>query len=84
MDVYRISEDEAAELGLDEYFEGDGVSVIEWASLIESLLPSERFEIRIEVTGEQSRIFHLRAIGEPYEQWLDVLQREQQNTEQEV
>lgn len=84
MDVYRISEDEAAELGLDEYFEGDGVSVIEWASLIESLLPSERFEIRIEVTGEQSRIFHLRAIGEPYERWLDVLQREQQNTEQEV
>jgi tRNA threonylcarbamoyladenosine biosynthesis protein TsaE len=73
MDVYRITEDEAAELGLDEYFEGDGVSIVEWASLIPSLLPPERCEIFIEVTGEHSRLFHLRAVGERYERWLDEL-----------
>jgi len=70
MDVYRISEDEAAELGLEEYFEGNGVTVVEWASLIESLMPSERLEIYIEVTGDQSRLFRLTGIGEPYESWL--------------
>jgi len=70
MDVYRISEDEAAELGLEEYFEGGGVTIVEWASLIESLMPSERLEIYIEVTGERSRLFRLTGIGEPYESWL--------------
>ena len=34
MDVYRVEEG-ADELGLDEYFEGDGLSVVEWGSLIE-------------------------------------------------
>ncbi|GFR37080.1 tRNA threonylcarbamoyladenosine biosynthesis protein TsaE [Insulibacter thermoxylanivorax] len=76
MDVYRISEDEAAELGLEEYFEGDGVTIVEWASLIESLLPQERFEIYIEVTGIESRNFHLAACGEAYEDWLDGLEGE--------
>jgi len=76
MDVYRISEDEAAELGLEEYFDGDGVSIVEWASLIESLLPPDRFEIYIEVTGESSRVFHLRATGDRYVEWLDKLRQE--------
>lgn len=73
MDVYRISEDEAAELGLEEFFDGDGVSIVEWASIIESLLPPERIELYIEVTGENSRLFHLRAIGQSYEHWVDEL-----------
>src|SRR4051812_11988394 len=51
MDVYRISAAEADELGLDDYFFGDGVTIVEWASLIEELLPPERLELRIEHTG---------------------------------
>lgn len=39
MDVYRISMAEADELGLDEYLYGDGVSLVEWSSLITLLLP---------------------------------------------
>ncbi|WP_051237808.1 tRNA (adenosine(37)-N6)-threonylcarbamoyltransferase complex ATPase subunit type 1 TsaE [Lacticigenium naphthae] len=48
MDVYRIDEEGAEELGLEEYFDGDGVSVIEWASLIESELPEKYISIRFE------------------------------------
>ncbi len=46
MDVYRI-EDASEDLGLDEYFYGDGVSVIEWAHLIEAQLPEDRLNISI-------------------------------------
>src|SRR5690606_37987826 len=69
MDVYRIREDEATELGLEECFDGDGVSIVEWASLIESLLPPDRFEIYIEVTRERLPTFHLSAIGDGYASW---------------
>ncbi len=39
-DVYRVSDyDELFNIGAEEYFYGDGVSVIEWADLIEDILP---------------------------------------------
>ena len=39
-DVYRLSgEDEAFEAGLEEYFDRGGICVIEWADIIEGLLP---------------------------------------------
>ena len=47
MDVYRL-EDETEDLGLDEYFYGDGVSVIEWASTdLIAKLPEDRLEVSI-------------------------------------
>jgi tRNA threonylcarbamoyladenosine biosynthesis protein TsaE len=73
MDVYRLSLDEADELGLDDYFYGDGVTLIEWASLIEEILPPERLEITIELTGEQTRQFTLRPLGASYEAWCSRL-----------
>jgi tRNA threonylcarbamoyladenosine biosynthesis protein TsaE len=48
-DVYRVyDEDELFELGYEEYFYGEGVCVVEWADLIEDLLPPETKLIRIE------------------------------------
>lgn len=48
-DVYRIGDlEEMDEIGYEEYFYGDGVCLIEWAELIEELLPPERTAIRIE------------------------------------
>lgn len=48
-DVYRIGDpDEMFELGYEEYFFGDGVCVIEWADLIEDLIPPEAKTILIE------------------------------------
>lgn len=47
MDVYRLSVEEADELGLEEYFGGDGISLVEWASRIAELLPEERLELNM-------------------------------------
>ncbi|MEK8128119.1 tRNA (adenosine(37)-N6)-threonylcarbamoyltransferase complex ATPase subunit type 1 TsaE [Paenibacillus filicis] len=69
MDVYRLSADEADELGLDDYFYGEGVTLIEWASLVEELLPPERLSVYIEHGGGDSRRFRLTPAGEPYSQW---------------
>ncbi len=47
-DVYRINDiEEMYELGHEEYFYGDGVCVIEWAGMIEELLPENRIWIEI-------------------------------------
>lgn len=48
-DVYRIGDvEEMDEVGFDEYVMGEGVSLIEWANLIEEILPEKRTEIIIE------------------------------------
>ena len=48
-DVYRIGDpDEMFELGYEEYFYGDGICVVEWADIIEDLLPEDAVIIRIE------------------------------------
>ncbi|GGH12749.1 tRNA (adenosine(37)-N6)-threonylcarbamoyltransferase complex ATPase subunit type 1 TsaE [Paenibacillus segetis] len=73
MDVYRLSQMEAEELGLDEYFYGDGVTLVEWASLIEDILPPELLHIYVEtVTGSQRRMY-LHGRGKRYEQWTTIL-----------
>ena len=47
-DVYRIADpDEMYEVGYEEYVYGDGVSVIEWAELIEDILPENRYNVTI-------------------------------------
>ena len=48
-DVYRIGDvEEMEEVGFDEYVMGEGVSLIEWANLIEEILPERRTEVIIE------------------------------------
>ncbi|MCR2803445.1 tRNA (adenosine(37)-N6)-threonylcarbamoyltransferase complex ATPase subunit type 1 TsaE [Paenibacillus soyae] len=71
MDVYRLSQEEADELGLDDYFYGEGVTLVEWASLIEDLLPPNRLELFIEHLGGESRVVRATGIGEPYADWCD-------------
>ncbi|MBW7476480.1 tRNA (adenosine(37)-N6)-threonylcarbamoyltransferase complex ATPase subunit type 1 TsaE [Paenibacillus oenotherae] len=73
MDVYRLSLPEADELGLDEYFYGAGVTIVEWASLIEELLPPERLQIYIEHLGGEARRIAVKGIGAPYAQWCQQL-----------
>ena len=55
MDVYRIL-DAFGDFELEEYFEDDGVCVIEWAEQIKELLPDERIDIVITVREDGSRI----------------------------
>ncbi|NOU94592.1 tRNA (adenosine(37)-N6)-threonylcarbamoyltransferase complex ATPase subunit type 1 TsaE [Paenibacillus sp. LMG 31456] len=75
MDVYRLSLEEADDLGLDDYFYGGGVTLIEWSSLIEELLPNDRLSITIEHcgTGEQERMFRITPHGSTYIQWCEQL-----------
>ena len=48
-DVYRIGDvEEMEEVGFEDYVMGDGVSLIEWADLIEEILPDKRTKILIE------------------------------------
>lgn len=53
-DVYRIGDiSEMDEIGFEDYVYGEGVSLIEWANLIEEILPEERISITIEKDLEQ-------------------------------
>lgn len=54
-DVYRIGDiEEMDEIGYEDYFYGDGLTMIEWANLIEEILPKKRKEITIEKDLEKA------------------------------
>jgi tRNA threonylcarbamoyladenosine biosynthesis protein TsaE len=60
-DTYRLKEDdEFLNLGPDEYFDSTGLTFVEWADRVADLLPAERLEIKIEVTGETTRQIQIR------------------------
>ena len=48
MDVYRLEETGGMDLGLEEYFEGEGVSIVEWAKFIPEDLPTEYLQIKLQ------------------------------------
>lgn len=58
-DVYRIGDiDEMYELGYEEYFYGQGVCIVEWADIIEELIPDDAIRINIEYgVNEGERIY---------------------------
>ncbi len=67
IDVYRLeSEEDMYELGYEEYFYGNGVTAIEWAQKISSLLPQEYLHIEFEYLGETERQISLVGYGENY------------------
>jgi tRNA threonylcarbamoyladenosine biosynthesis protein TsaE len=71
IDAYRLrDDDEFQQLGPDEYFESDGLVLIEWADRVAGSLPRDYIEICIEVTGIESRRFEIRAVGRRYEEVL--------------
>jgi len=75
IDLYRLEEEkEAEELGLEEYFYGDGITAIEWADRIPSLLPGELLRVNIHYTGKQTRSIELAAKGKRYLNLLNQIQ----------
>jgi tRNA threonylcarbamoyladenosine biosynthesis protein TsaE len=66
LDAYRIGdEDEMLELGIEEMFESDGVTIVEWADRFPRLLPRQTLRIHFEVGESQvSRQVQLQASGE--------------------
>jgi tRNA threonylcarbamoyladenosine biosynthesis protein TsaE len=73
MDVFRITELEAEELGLDEYFYGEGLTIVEWAKRIEAIMPQERLSIYIENLGPTERSFLIVPSGLKYQNWCEAL-----------
>ena len=65
IDVYRLSSAAEAEtLGLDDYFYGEGVCLVEWANRITDSLPEHTLTIMIDDAGTQTRRITIRA-GNP-------------------
>lgn len=81
MDVYRIdSEDDMYDLGYEEYIYSEGVCIIEWSQKISNMLPTNRINIYIQRTNDEStRIFSVEGQGFAYEKILEEL-KEYENT----
>ncbi|MCA9230867.1 MAG: tRNA (adenosine(37)-N6)-threonylcarbamoyltransferase complex ATPase subunit type 1 TsaE [Planctomycetales bacterium] len=61
-DAYRLrDEDEFLELGPEEYFEGSGITFVEWADRVAGCLPAEVYTIAIESLGVTEREFLVSA-----------------------
>ena len=74
LDAYRVrDEDEFLELGVEELFETDAITIIEWADRISSVLPDEYLRIDIEVTGPTARRFVVQSHGPRYEPVITAL-----------
>lgn len=65
MDVYRL-EDNTDNIGIEEYFDRGGVTIIEWSNMIKDILPEERLDINFKITGENTRTLVLIPHGEKY------------------
>ncbi|MEI6704540.1 MAG: tRNA (adenosine(37)-N6)-threonylcarbamoyltransferase complex ATPase subunit type 1 TsaE [Deltaproteobacteria bacterium] len=75
-DFYRLTGDnDVAELGLDDYFYGDGVCVIEWSERLLELLPDDYITVRFEYSGDNQRIISLTASGSISQNTLEQLAR---------
>ena len=64
-DVYRIGDiEEMDEIGYEDYFFGEGICLVEWANLIEELLPEDAIPIKIEKDLSQGFDYRRIIIGE--------------------
>jgi len=66
MDVYRLNGN-TNEIGIEDYYQKNGVTIIEWADTIKDKLPEERLEIKFKVVNEDTRLIILNPIGRIYE-----------------
>jgi tRNA threonylcarbamoyladenosine biosynthesis protein TsaE len=69
LDLYRLDRlEETRDLGLDDYFFGNGVCVVEWADKAMSLMPAEHLLIDIEYVGDTDRRLRAKPKGLRYEE----------------
>ncbi|EOI05130.1 YjeE family ATPase [Enterococcus moraviensis ATCC BAA-383] len=82
MDVYRV-EKGADDLGLDDYFEGDGLSVVEWGKMLGVFLPTDYLDTTIIKDAEdiEKRVVSIQPVGLKAKQFL---KRVQEKMEEQV
>ncbi len=62
-DFYRLkSQQEAYDIGYEEYFYSGNYCLVEWPSKVEDLLPEEYIKVQITVTGNQQRLFEFSTL----------------------
>lgn len=75
-DLYRLeSIRELYDLGYEEYFFGDGVTIIEWAEKIQELIPIEYLRVEITWINENTREINFIPYGEHYQQIVHHLKK---------
>ncbi len=74
MDVYRL-DGNVDDLGIDEYYSKKGVTIIEWADMIEDYLPENRLDIKIKSSSddENKRIIIITPYGRKYEELCEAI-----------
>ncbi|MBP1971671.1 tRNA threonylcarbamoyladenosine biosynthesis protein TsaE [Virgibacillus natechei] len=72
MDAYRL-ENSDEDIGFDEYFYGDGISVVEWSTYIEEFLPEKRLTITIRYGNGNARYLKFTPVGNYYKSITDKL-----------
>jgi len=80
-DFYRLTgDDDIVELGFEEYFYGEGVSVVEWSERLSELLPADTLTLLFEYAGEEQRRITISGSGSRsdtvVEQLSEALQRQ--------
>ena len=77
IDLYRVQTTaEARATGLEDYFYGDGVCVIEWAEWVVEILPDGKLWITLRYLDDTKRGLRLDARGERYEELLQRFRQE--------
>lgn len=79
-DFYRIKRiKDILNLGCEEFFEVDGISIVEWADRLGMLLPENYLEIRFKIKGIDKREIEFKPHGKRYEALLKELKKEYEN-----
>ena len=72
MDVYRL-DGKVDGVGIEEYYNKNGVVIIEWADTIKEYLPEERLDIKFKVIDEDSRMLVFIPHGKVYEDVCEAI-----------
>jgi len=63
-DFYRLkNQQEAYDIGYEEYFYSGDYCLVEWPSKVEDLLPEKYIRIEIEITGDEQRMFNFSEVN---------------------
>lgn len=67
MDLYRLEDTPNNKIGVADYFNSDGVCILEWPEMIEDQLPEERLDIKFKVMEDDTRVLICTPYGQQYE-----------------
>ncbi len=76
IDLYRLDKiEEIAELGLDDYLYGHGVTVIEWGEKAGQIIPEESLRIEISYVSDSERRLKFKANGQRYREIISEIKK---------